>query len=230
LDQYIDPDALNPLVGASLMYHGSGGDWKEPLEFFAPTITDFWFVDVGYFQRGSAENTRPLASKTTLFEFLGRELLGPSVSTQEQRQCNGIPYPHIEPCLLVERYVHIASGVEVTVRRRRGYGERTLPFIDRLGIFVHRGDSPGESGSGVRWLSRRRIDSLLSHLLRGGLVVTDGSLSDAREIRKLEGSSLSPEEAFRAARAFEKWGYAWQPVGWMAPRSGPTLIWRVEII
>jgi hypothetical protein len=227
LDQYIDPDALNTLVGASLMYHGSGDDWQEPLEFFAPTISDFWFVDVGYFRCESAETSRPLASKSPLFELTCRELLGPSVSTPEQREHNGVSYPHIEPCLLIEKYMHTASGIEVTIRRRRGYGERTLPFIDRLGVFVHRGDSPGESGSNVRWLSHRRIGSLLSHLLNGGLIVTDGSLSDARETRKFQSSSLSSEEAFQNARAFAKWGYEWHPVGWLAPRRGPTLIWKV---
>jgi hypothetical protein len=35
-----------------LFYPGSGNDLLVPIQLFSPFVTDFWFVDKGYFSPG----------------------------------------------------------------------------------------------------------------------------------------------------------------------------------
>lgn len=51
-----------------------------------------------------------------------------------------------------------------------------LSDIDKLAIFFHRSDSPGEGGSNQWWLKEVLFPVVLSKLCNRGLIVTDGCL------------------------------------------------------
>lgn len=140
----------------------------------------------------------------------------------------GRPYPFIEPCTRSEFYHHRASKSRIVVHRRRGFGQRSIRLVGGIGVFFHRGDSSGEGGSNVHWLSRRWISEVMTRLRDGGLIVTDGSLAHANPLRKFHRRDTSSEAAFAAAVPFEKWGRHWTCVGWAERRYGPTLIWKTS--
>ena len=66
----------------------------------------------------------------------------------------------------------------------------------------------------------------------GGVIVTDGSGSGYRSVRKYwsygdQYDSMSPEELVLAARPFTRAGFHFTCVGYAGERYGPTLIWKV---
>jgi len=225
---FIESDALEALRGSALYYPSAGDDYKEPLDIFMPVIGEFWFVDITYFTRQSANNVPPLLSNSASVEFESFESAGPPIASVESRvDVRGMSYPFLEPCTRSEFYVHRKTNSRITVNRRRGFGQRSISLVPDIGVFFHRGDSPGESGSNVRWLSNRWVGEILSRLREGGLIVTDGSLAHVHKLRQIQRSDLSPEQAFANATPFERWGYRWTCLGWAGRRYGPTLIWKL---
>jgi hypothetical protein len=107
----------------------------------------------------------------------------------------------------------IARRIGGSLHRRRGFGQRSIALVPDIGVLFHRGDSPGEGGSNVHWLSRRWIQEVLDRLRDGGLVVTDGSLAHARALRRFHNQEVSSEGAFEQAASFSKWGRRWHCVG-----------------
>lgn len=198
---------------------------------FAPDISDFWFVDTEYFTRRSAFDETPPIAETVNMRHLGFEVLGPPLAKPEFRidPKSKHRYPYIEPCVRKDRYLHAPTGREIAVRRRRGYGEKSIEHLNSINVFFHRGDSIGESGSNVRWLSHRRRSLIMSRLVDGGLVVSDGSLANVKQVARLADSKESSEKTFRTAEDFVTWQRKWRCVGWMKRRYGPTLIWRLDI-
>jgi len=45
-------DELESIRDSTLFYPCSGNDLLVPIELFSPYVTDFWFVDRGYFSPG----------------------------------------------------------------------------------------------------------------------------------------------------------------------------------
>lgn len=228
---FIDPTVLEPLRGASLFYPSAGRDWNEALGLFIPTITDYWFVDVAYFTHGRRGDTRtPMLAAQEDLSFQGFELTGPPIAERETRQdpSTGRHYPFIEPCTRSEVYYHGSTQSRIVVHWRRGFGQRSIACVDDIGVFFHRGDSPGEGGSNVYWLSPRWIGQVTTRLRDGGLVVTDGSLTRERKFFNFQRRGLGSEAAFAEARPFSKWGRHWTCVGWASERGGPTLIWKAS--
>jgi hypothetical protein len=45
----LDKEILERINNSKLFYPCSGDDWEIPIELFSPYVTDFWFVDKGYF-------------------------------------------------------------------------------------------------------------------------------------------------------------------------------------
>jgi hypothetical protein len=71
---------------------------------------------------------------------------------------------------------------------------------------------------------------VLSKLISGGLLVTDGSQHDSRKYRELwkfHGNTKVGREAMELVKAFDKDGCSFACVGYAGQRYGPTLIWRV---
>lgn len=227
---FLDPGAMEAIRGGTLFYPASGQDLAGPLAAFLSHIDDFWFVDRGYFVHRGADRGHPVSLRQAGFRFEGCEIEGPPLSVEERRvDERGRPYPYIQPCTRTDRYREVDSGRMVRIRRRRGFGQRSIELVPRIHVFFHRGDSPGEGGSGLAWWSRRWKDLVLDRLVDGGLVVTDGSLCPG-PLARFHRADTPPDEAFRLSKPFTRWGRLWTPVGWLEARYGPTLVWRVEAV
>ena len=239
-------DALTVIEGAALFYPCSGNDLDVPIRLFSPFVTDFWFVDRGYFTPGHqdtkgygfdrpADEVEPILGKAADYQLLRTDIDGmPNWSLYNR---------DIEPCILTETYRHLSSGKTIKVRRRRGYGFSAFRNdIRQIGVFFYRGDSGGEGGSGNLWLKPDHIDEICAKLINGGLLVTDGSQrsnwtkpapnSEYWPLAQYHGSRpcpKEPEEVVRTTKPFvDSKGRTFTCIGYAGDRYGPTLVWRVD--
>lgn len=232
------------ISGSALFYPCSGDDLFVPIRLFSPCVTDFMFVDRGYFTPGSgdtrfygfdvpADKIPPLLENEPGYRLLKKHIRGP-VSWPRG-------YGEIEPCLLSETYLHLETGRNIHIRRRRGYGFSAFrKEIQSLGVFFYRGDSPGEGGSGNLWLKTDHVKEICEKLIDGGLIVTDGSQAGGKEYRYLGGFGWAEREKFKKQRRvtpedyvkdhktfFDSSGRRIECIGKVGDRGGYTLVWQV---
>lgn len=246
-DWILDKKRLEGVKDLSLFYPCSGYDIFTPIEIFSPYITDFWFVDRGYFSSGHqdtgsygwdipADRQSPVLGADKRYKFLGRKIIG-----SPDWDFNNM---EIEPCVLSETYCHIQSNREIRVHRRRGYGFsafRNEQAIGTLGVFFYRGDSSGEVGSGNRWLGEDHLEEVFSKLINGGLLVLDGSDGSPLKREKIgiyseickyswtDDISMTPEELIAGMKVFtDGKGRNYHCVGYAGKGYGPTMIWQVH--
>lgn len=118
--------------------------------------------------------------------------------------------------------------------------------LDRLeprsiGVFVHTGDSPGEGGSDLWFLSESPtgeyqpaglFDRLGPKLADQALIVSDGSNCDiARASSQYCNRAAGSEEAYSKEKdkgPFPFGGFEWSCVGYLPQKNGPTLVWSVK--
>ena len=175
----ISQEILEKLSDSCLFYPCSGKDMQTPIKLFSPFVTDFIFVDKGYFRPGDQDtrhwNLDKSANKATaVLEFdPDYGLMDRIIDGEPSSRCFDWAAP---PCQLTEVYLHIPSGRTVRIHRIRDQGLLALHAVLKpIGVFFYRGDSQGEGGSGDYWLSAPFFDPVLSLMKDGGLVVTDGS-------------------------------------------------------
>jgi hypothetical protein len=233
---FIESAALATVHGRLLFYPAAGTDWCELLRVFDGVVAEFHFSDVVYEDLGAlpcpfgnSASYRLLKSKIE-----GKCAARMEASTQER------PYRNIEPGRLVQFYEQRDDARRLKIVRRRGFGQYALSeFADRsIGIFVHRGDSPGEAGSNVRFLANqerrheplsRLYDKLSLKLADPALVVSDGSNARRRFLRKFHDSEKSALDAYQChKKAQYRFGtFGWRCVGYLGRRYGPTLVWQL---
>lgn len=243
--QYVVPmNVLESIRDTCLFYPCSGGDLVIPIQLFSPFITDFWFVDKGYFSPGDqdtkyekldlpADKQAPLLKTDNNYRFIKSAIVGPVSWAPQNRD--------IEPCVLTETYEHIASGRQIRVHRRRGYGFSALRYeMQSIGVFFYRGDSYGEGGSGNLWLHQDHVYEICDKLIDGGLLVTDGSNRGAFTSKKhydyhqFDGHrgldvNTDPEKYIRSVAGFtDNRGNTFSCIGYAGQRYGPTMIWQVN--
>jgi hypothetical protein len=243
----LDREILERINNSKLFYPCSGNDWKIPIKLFSPHVTDFWFVDKGYFSRGHdytkdyrldvpANEQRLVLGADKQYKLLNKKINGPYNWPPDDK--------HITPCILSETYRHIPTNREVTIHRHREYG--LLAFqnekeIDKLGVFFYRGDSAGEGGSGDLWLKPKRLDEVCNKLIDGGLIVLDGSDGCMQTHRKKSGIykelwkyrdkevSQCPEELIKDMKSFtDHKGRRFNCIGYAGRTDRPTMIWQVH--
>lgn len=243
---YLEPQALEGVADTALFYPCSGNDLMTPIRLFSPFVTDFWFVDRGYFSPGHqdtkrygfdapADQAKPVLAGDADYDLVGTSIRGQPEWPWTVRE--------IEPCTLTETYRHLPTGRRIKVRRRRGYGFSAFrQEIRQIGVFFYRGDSPGEGGSGNLWLSPKHINEICSKLIDGGLLVTDGSQQTQgrrfssgggyRLLAKYHGGRPrpdNPEELVRTTESFmDPKGRTFSCIGYAGERYGPTLAWKVQ--
>lgn len=230
-------ELLKPIEDTTLFYPCSGDDLVDPIRLFAPTVIDFWFVDVKYFTSEPADKAEAVLSGDINYKLVESNIIdGPplAIMTTKTDPNTGKQYPYLEPCILTETYQHTHSGRIVRIHRRRGFGFCAFKkYIPSLGVFFYRCDSPGDGGSGNLWLIPVRIRSILNKLRSGGFIVTDGSqhgLSKHGEDEELWKYRWTQdgEEAMTSVKAFkDKQGNTFTCVGYAGQGYGPTLIWKV---
>jgi hypothetical protein len=136
------------------------------------------------------------------------------------------PYRELEPGRLKQVYERARDCRSLTVVRRRGFGEYALDeFPNRsIGVFVHRGDSPGEGGSNTYFLANKKLDhrplsrlfdKLTQKLADRALIISDGSLVDPRLKRRFRGQQ------------FIFGSFEWKHAGFIGGHGSPTSIWEV---
>ncbi|SRR5579885_377985 len=232
---HIEPAALSGLQSKSLFYPAAGDDWGDFLSSFSDYVDEFHFCDITY------DFSRLRSSLNCSWLQIGREQQGNSSSLIENRHNERRPYKYVEPGRLKEVYESKLDGKRLTVIRRRGFGQYALAeFPDRsIGVFVHRGDSPGDGGSNVYFFTDRKFDhaplsnlfsKLSAKLADRALIVSDGSNARPRFLKRFHNKNVSGSDAFAMLQhqLFSFGPFAWRCVGFMTPRYGPTLVWRVE--
>jgi hypothetical protein len=231
---------LEAVRGKALFYPAAGSDYNEALKVFQDHIDTFWFCDKAY---PAGLNLPPVLTSNDGFLLIQSQKSGAPNATCEIRLANGRTYRFLEPSKLIEAYER-TDGRQLTVIRRRGFGQIALSteFTERaLGVFMHRGDSPGESGSNIYFLSNKKADyepcgrlfEKIGHCLADqALIISDGSNTSIRGLRrfherKQRDTRGSEAFSYHQGRNFTFGGFVWTCVGWLSAKNGPTLVWGV---
>jgi hypothetical protein len=160
----------------------------------------------------------------------------PDAEIERRQDESGKAYRYLRPSTLSEVYRR-ADGTRFVINRRRGFGQYGLvsEFADRsIGVFMHRGDSPGESGSNVYFLANkatrhppcgRLFDKLSRKLADRSLVITDGSNTSIRRLKKFHNKTTDGRTAYGSVGRFSFGGFDWECVGYLSYKYGPTLVW-----
>ena len=142
---HIDPSVLLNLQGKILFYPAAGSDWDEFLSCFCDHVGEFHFCDITY----NFERLAPLLGQP-VWQCIACKQQGESFAQVEPPN-ERRPYRYVKPAHLRQVYQRNCDERRLEVIRRRGFGQYALAeFPDRsIKVFVHRGDSPGESGSNM---------------------------------------------------------------------------------
>ena len=212
------PSLLENITGGTLFYPCAGADFEVPVTTFAATISEFIFVDRGYFapghqdtcftkMDGQADKISPVMDSIKDLEFIGRSTEGPVNWDWHNRS--------IVPCTLTEEYLHTPTERRIFLKFTRDYGRDAFKKLNgSLAVFFYRGDSMGEGGSGDRWFSSRWFYDIITKTTTEALLVTDGSQnlhgdSGLSEIWKHANSRMSvpdPNELIATYRPFGSFG------------------------
>jgi hypothetical protein len=176
--------------GNVFLYPCAGMDIVQPITIFGLQFDTLLFVDLGYqfagkFPLPKIDEWRELEESV--------QIEGPKLDPVKRFQCDTHCRREIVPAWRRSLYQHTKSGRLVNIVFRRGFGQYALHEITdgALGMFLHRGDSSGEGGSGVCYLSNRKMKHApLSNLLntiklklaRPGLIGSDGSNTSIKEL------------------------------------------------
>jgi hypothetical protein len=236
---YLHPEWLEAVAGKSFFYPCAYQDHDEPLRIFSEILSEFWFVDIHY---PSGLNLPSVEASLPEFNLNSRRKIGDLYERiQICKDGSGHYYRNLKPSWLEETYEQ-KRGKKIVVVRKRGFGQVTLhnQFPEKsLGVFMHRGDSMGEGGSGVFFLDNRKarygacrnlLDTLLARLADKALIISDGSNSKIVQTRIFHNKSVSGAAAYEYhfGKNFIYRGFRWSCVGWMSQRYGPTLIWGLS--
>lgn len=236
---FIEPEWLAAVYGRKLFYPAAGNDIQEPLAAFRDQIDEFHFCDPYYPQGLSIP--RALADGDGL-KFVEREAEGtPSAAMEGRRTDDGRSYRFLAPSRLVETYQR-DDGSLIKVGRRRGFGQIALSEFSpgSIGVFIHRGDSPGESGSNVYFFSNKKaryepcgnlFTKLMLRLSDKALVVSDGSnMSLAKLKRRYRAARFEGREQYESYKdhPFDLGGFQWTCIGWLGSQGRRvSLVWGV---
>ncbi|MCW2275302.1 hypothetical protein GJ654_12495 [Rhodoblastus acidophilus] len=235
-ERYIEPEWLDAVRGKLFYYPAAYEDWAEPLAVFQDYISTFWFCDIHYergLRLGSVFGSDPS------YRLVDSEITGAPLAELSQRvAADGRHYRFLEPSKLWCTYER-GDGRQIVVVRRRGFGQMTLTKeFDKgaLGVFMHRGDSTGEGGSNVFFLSNSKtvyepcgnLFKKISYLLSDqALIISDGSNTSIEVLKQFFNRTTSGRDAFlhHLGKQFSFGGFLWRCVGWLKPKGGPTLVW-----
>lgn len=233
-EHFIEVSALEAIRGKPFLYAAAGSDLEQPIVALTGHVHDFTFVDINY---GIARMRRALEPSTS-FLFRGQRKEIPEVAgeTHTGNQCGR---QVVHPFIKVEEY-DLLNGDSISVRRRCGYGQYAIAALDpgSLGVFMHRGDSGGEGGSGILFLSDNANDHkpsenlltlLKTKLAPQALIIADASTTPSWLKSPFNGDSgREGDEIYFNLRGWEynQPDCVWRCVGYLPPRyRRPCLVW-----
>lgn len=217
-------------LGKVFMYPCAGRDISQPIAEFGTQFDTMLFVDVSYqfdsrFQMPQIDGWQELEGSV--------QVEGPKTDRMQQSQHGNHRRHDIEPAWRRSRCQCSATGSVITVVMRRGFGQYALHEVadGTLGMFLHRGDSGGEGGSGVNYFANRRMkhapisclfDTIKRKLTTPALLASDGSNTSIRELYRAghKGDDIAE---------FQKHGLLWQRKSTLV-RPGDsrlTVVWEV---
>ncbi len=214
--------------GSVFMYPCAGDDRVEVFRAYADRFDTLLFVDISYqflnFEPPSFDGWHAMRDTFSLE--------GPSVDEMDWAATEGRRYRKLAPAWWRCRYQQVRTGNTVELVLRRGFGQYALRELaaGQLGMFLHRGDSMGESGSGTKFLANARMrHEPLSNLLD----VIKTKLSVPARIGS-DGSNTRIRQLVQAASGvqdivpFRRHGLFWEPEGTLPGRSSRfTVVWQV---
>jgi len=105
-----------------------------------------------------------------------------------------------------------------------------IRYIPDMSIFYYTGDSPGEGGSGQVWLGNSLFPLMLTRLLDGGLIVTDGSWS-GEYVKNFEEIypwyPILKQDDDEIVESFQYAGRKFKRLGEVGKKNGPIIAWHV---
>ncbi len=234
------PSLLENITGGTLFYPCAGADFEVPISVFATTISEFIFVDRGYFSPWHqdtryikmdrpADRISPVMKSNKDLTFIDRNTQG-MVSWDWQNR-------EMSPCTLTEEYLHEPSNRRIFLKFIRDYGRDAFRKQNgNLSVFFYRGDSMGEGGSGDRWFSYRWFDDIMNKLTTESLLVTDGSqnldggysLSEIWKHANSHETFSHPSELIASYRPFTYRRKRFTCIGYTGDRYGPTMVWHIQ--
>jgi hypothetical protein len=233
MNSYIPDDWLRAVSAGNFLYPCAGHDYQPAISIFAPHVSDFTFCDL-YYPAGL--QMKPVV-KPPEFDLISSDTEGALHS--EISWVEG--HREIDPSTLIEVYVRRQSNRSITIRRRRGFGQFALlaAGLQSISVFMHRGDSPGESGSNIYFLADCRssytpigclLTKLEERLTDRAIVLSDGSNTRLKKLRRLHRQNISGTEAFQrmGGTSFTHGAFRWRCIGFIDNRYGPTLAWGLE--
>lgn len=197
--------------GTVFMYPCAGRDIAQPITEFGSRFDTMLFVDISYqfdtrFQMPKVDEWQELVGSV--------QIEGPKTHRMRYVQEGNHRRRETEPAWRRSRFQHLSSGRAITVVLRRGFGQYALHEVTdgTLAMFLHRGDSGGEGGSGVSYFANRRMKhapiSCLFNTIKRKLATPALLASD--------GSNTSIPELFRAGQKgddiaeFQRQGLLWR--------------------
>lgn len=148
-----------------LFYPCSGRDIAAPIKLFSGSVNEFHFADpINPVKRITLEkNQRYKISEPKTIAHLGNVITQPSQSFRLRR-------------------------LNETVVSHNKDGALTLiDDISAISVFYYRGDSGGEGGSGQYWMGAVLLDLIMSRMISGGIICSDGSNSIGTQFKNLSG-------------------------------------------
>jgi hypothetical protein len=236
---FIEHSSLEAVRHKCLFYPSAGHDWSEPLHVFADYVDEFWFVDIAY---NDLSRLPPVFADDSDFQQVSCKITGTWRAQTEQRlSTTDRKYRHIDPGNRCEEFERARDGRRIVVNRRRGFGQYALvrEFADdSIGVFMHRGDSPGEGGSNVYYLANRTrehepcsnlLEKVSKKLAERALIISDGSNVQCRKLKRFHRKQCNGAVALEKMKS-ERFCFGslnWRCVGHLQNKYGPTLVWEV---
>jgi len=156
-----------------LFYPCSGRDIDEPIKLFSGSVSEFHFADpINPVKRITLEkNKRHKISQPKNIPHLGN-VINQSGQSFGLRRLNENVVSHDKDGVLT-----------------------LIDDISAISVFYYRGDSGGEGGSGQYWMGAVLLDLIMSRMISGGIICSDGSNSIGTQFEMLLG--LAEGEHFK---------------------------------
>ena len=147
---WVDALSVN-IPWGRFFYPCSASDTHDSLSIFQKNVSEFHFSDPFHPIRRSSHKLLTNEKNEICIPFIGKILNDPGSSCELE-----------------------ISSSKVISHQKDGL-LTLLEDLEDISIFYYRGDSGGEGGSGQFWMGSVLFDLVLSRILPGGLICTDGS-------------------------------------------------------
>lgn len=147
--------AFNPYIRlpiGPLFYPCSGSDIRHAIDIFGSGVSEFHFADPFHpFKRSLGRDKMAKHSDVVQILNIGNIVIHQGASRQ----------------LRVKEHKVISHQKDGVLT--------LLDDLTSIAVFYYRGDSQGEGGSGQNWMGSVLLDLVLSKMINGGLICSDGS-------------------------------------------------------